>query len=220
MSHLIWPICFDLQFFRLFILARRRAVLSTIETYSSPNDLKIYNPETLYLIKYIPAQACHNKVSWKFWETPRTQIQCLHFRSSYSPDRPTSLISHHIHVYFQEASQKIKLSTTPKMLAICLITTWELVVVGRTDAGRGGIHIGRNSFLLKVGAYSISTAWQKRNLHKTQGFANQLVSDEKKKKETNQKNRKEREGASYTTKTCFSSFVLLTPMLCVSSLFY
>ena len=65
------------------------------------------------------------------------------------------------------SSEKIKLFTALKMLAICITTIWELVVVGRTDTGRGGIHIGWNSFLLKVGAYSVRTAWQKRNLQET-----------------------------------------------------
>lgn len=49
-------------------------------------------------------------------------------------------------------SEKMNLPVAPKTFAICRITVWHAAVVGRTDAGRHGIHLGINSFLLKVGA--------------------------------------------------------------------
>lgn len=60
--------------------------------------------------------------------------------------------------------EKLNLLVAPKVSASCDTVLWHASLVGRKASGREGMHSGRNSVLLKVGAYSASTVRQNMNL--------------------------------------------------------
>lgn len=62
------------------------------------------------------------------------------------------------------SSDNINLSVAPNIWAICRTVVRQIVDVGRRESGSEGMHSGRNSFLLKVGLYSVKTARQNKNL--------------------------------------------------------